>query len=133
MRRLVRRALGHLGQGRRNLEQQLRERQLDTQRAQFGKIEIERGHRLHAHSRHQDIGGDKRIAVTVAANPAADAEENRQLPIVIRETRGQQILHLRIQTRQFGKEGILVVADTVLDFIDHGQTVRAQHARMPHA
>ena len=133
MRRLVRRTFGHISQGRRDFQEQLRERQLDAQLAQLGKVEVKRGHRLHLQSHGQNVGRNEGIAVTVAADPTADAEKDRQLPIFIRKTRNQQILHLRVKTRQLGKKRILVVADAILDFIHHGQTVRTQHTRMPHA
>jgi hypothetical protein len=38
---------------------------------------------------------------------------------------------VNVQARQFGEEGVVVVADAVADFVDHRQPGRAQHARAP--
>jgi hypothetical protein len=72
-------------QFRRDLDQQLGQRQLAAQFMDFGQVAVERGGRLQAQGFAQDLGGDEGVAVAVAADPAADAEEGRQRPGLVRE------------------------------------------------
>ena len=58
-------------------DQQAGERQFAAEFVNFVKIVIEHGRRLQAQRFPQDVGSDERVAVAVAADPGADAEERR--------------------------------------------------------
>ena len=77
VRRMVGRACRQRFQFRRNGGQQLRQGQFAAEGVQLAKIELQCSRRLQAHPGAQNVGGDERVAVAVAADPAADAEEGR--------------------------------------------------------
>jgi len=85
--RVVGRAPGQTLQLGADHDQQVGQRQFDAQGVHFGEVEIERRARLQAQPFAQDLGGDEGVAVAVAADPAADAEEVRQLPVLLGEAR----------------------------------------------
>ena len=74
---MVGRVFGQFQQVRCHLHQQVGERQFAAQLMDLGQIMVECGGRLQAQRLAEDFGGDEGVAVTVAANPAADAEEGR--------------------------------------------------------
>ncbi len=112
-------------------DQQAGERQLATEFVNFIEIVIERGRRLQAQRFAQDIRGDEGVAVAVAANPGADAEERRQCPGPRGITGVQLPRDLDIEARKFAEEGFLEVGNTIFDLVQHLEAHRAQHARLP--
>ncbi len=125
MRALVGRTLGqrlHLGRHRR---EQRGDRQLGTQLVQLGQVKAQRGFAL-ARERHaQRVGADVRIAVAVAADPVAGAEEARDV------VPGQRALDLEVQPRHLAQERGAVVRERVFDFVRHTELRVTQHARLP--
>ena len=118
-------ALGELAQLGRHLHQQRRHRQLAAQLVHLGQVEAQ--HRLAlARQRHaQGRGADVRVAVAVAADPVAHAEERRDLEA------GQVPFDLRIELRDLAQEGALVVAERVVDLVGDAQLGGAQQAGLP--
>ena len=131
LRRVVGRVFGQGQQFRRDLDQQVGERQFAAQFVDFGEIVVERGGRLQAQRFAQDLGGDEGVAVAVAADPAADAKEGRQRPGFFRVALVQLLRDLDVEARQLGEEGFLEVGDAVLDLVEHLEAHRAQHPRLP--
>ena len=70
-------------------------------------------------------GADEGIAVAVAADPVAHAEEGRDL-----EAR-QGLLDLAVELGNLRQEGGAVVAERVLDLVVDGELGLAQHPRLP--
>ncbi len=131
LRRMVGGVFGEGQQFRRDLDQQIGKRQFGAQFMHFRQVVAERGGRLQAQGFAQDVGGDEGVAVTVATDPRTDAEEGRQCPALVREALLQLLRRLDVQARQFGEEGFVEVGNAVLDLVEHLQTDRAQHARLP--
>ena len=112
----------HLGAHRR---QHVRGRQLGTQLVHLGQVEAQCGLGL-ARQRHaQRLGADVGVAVTVAADPVAHAQEGRHL------VAGQGLLDLAVQLGDLPQKRGVVVAQRVLDLVGHRQLGGAQHARLP--
>ena len=133
LRRVVGRLPGQRQQRRGRSHQQLGKGQLAAQRVHLGTVMRQRRRRLDAHGVPQRVGGDEGVAVAVAADPAADAEERRQPPALAGKALRQLPLGLQVHARQLVEEGLLEVADAVAHFVDHVQPHGAQHARLPHA
>ena len=114
-----------------DLDQQVGERQLAAQFVDFVEIVLQRRRRLQAQGFGEDFGSDEGIAVAVAADPGADAEEGRQCPDLFRVALLQLLRRLDVEARQFGEEGFLEIGNPVLDLVDHLQPHRAQHPRLP--
>ena len=113
-------------------DQQAGDRQLRTERMQLRQIKIERARRLHAQRLFQHLGSHKRVAVAVAADPAAHLHEAGQLQLLeLTVLAAQQILEPGIQVRQLAQEGVVVEAEAVLDLVQHRQLGGAQHTRLP--
>jgi len=109
-------------------DQQAGERQLATEFVNFVEIVIEHGRRLQAQRFPQDVRGDEGVAVAVASDPGADAEERWQRPGLLGVTRVQLLSDLDVEARQFVEEGFLEVGDAILDFVQHLEAHRTQHA-----
>ncbi len=77
-----------------------------------------------------DIVRDKRIAVAVAADPAAYAQQRRHLDILV-ETRAQLFFQIGVNLGDFVQEGVAIKFQAVPDLIAHGQLGGAQHACLP--
>ena len=73
---------------------------------------------------------DERVAVAVAAYPAAHAQERlyiEGLAVIF----FQVFFQAGIQLRDFGEEGVAIKGQAVFYFIFHFQLGIAQHARIP--
>ena len=68
---------------------------------------------------------DERVAVAIAADPVAHAEEAGD--VVAR----QRLLDLAVEDRDLRQEGRAVVAERVLDLVVDGELGGAQHPRLP--
>ena len=108
----------HLGQAGRDAE-------LGTEFVQLNQV-VAQGHLAlplqgMAHGGGAHIG----VAVAVAANPVAHAQEGGQvLP-------GQGLLKVLVKLGNLAQEGGRVVGEGVLDLIGYGELAVAQHARLP--
>jgi len=122
---VVGRALGqglHLG---RHAHQQPRHRQLGAQLVHLQQV-VAQGHLgLSAQGQAQGLGRHEGVAIAVATNPVAHAQEGGDVQS------GQRGLQLRIQLGDLRQEGAGVVAQHVLDLVGHRQLGVAQHARLP--
>ncbi|MNS92525.1 hypothetical protein D3C72_1266670 [compost metagenome] len=80
----------------------------------------------------QDVGRDKRVAVAVAAYPAADLHEIGQFRIFPTGIAlGQHGFQRGIQFRQFAQNRVVVKRQAIGHFIHDGQLARAQQTRLP--
>ena len=127
---LVRRSVGEFAQCVADLHQMIRQAQAPAEDMRFAQVMLEgqRGMLLHRIQHH--IVGDERVAVAVAADPAADAQQRRNAD-VLAEARLQLFFQIDVNLRDFVEEGVAVILQTVLDFVAHGQPRGAQHARLP--
>ena len=76
---------------------------------QLLEIEAQRAGALPARGLTQHVGRDERVAVAIAADPAAHAQEGRNLWIVPgRVKRRERVLEGRVEARQFPQEGLVV-------------------------
>ena len=66
-----------------------------------------------------------RVAVAVAADPLAHAQETRD------RLRPEFAFELRVQLRDFAQEGGLVVAEGILDLVRDGELREAEQAGLP--
>ena len=80
----------------------------------------------------EHLRGDERIAVAIAAHPAADRDERRKLRAraIARQAR-DRILDVGDDARHRVDEGVAEIGERVLDLVAHAQLHRAQHARLP--
>ncbi len=86
---------------------------------------------LRPQRRAQDLLGHKRIAVAVAADPAADAQEGGE---ALREQdafAGERLFEICIEARQFAEEGIVVIGEAVGHLVDHPKARPAQQICLP--
>ena len=84
--------------------------------------------------RAQHRRSDVRIAVAIAADPAADGEERRQpRQSLQREALLQGVLELRVEARQLVQEGEAEIVDAVGYLVGDLQPGKPQHRREPEA
>ena len=91
----------------------------------LGEIKAQRHFTLAAQGLAQRGGRDVGVAVAVAADPVAHAQEGRH------GVAGQGAFHFTVQPRDFAQKRRLVVRQRILDLVGHGQPGGAQHARLP--
>ena len=99
--------------------------QLQPQRIEFMQVVRERRFAMQAERQCQRFRADKGVAVAVAADPVAHAEERRN------RLARQGFFQLGVQVRHFAQEGAVVVGQRVADFVGHAEFFVAQHARLP--
>src|SRR5262249_51187011 len=86
------------------------ERELRAKQMQLVEIEIERPLALHLNGLSQNVCGDERIAVAVAADPASRADEGGQVGIAPRWIEGRKsVFEIGIEARQLPQEGVVIV------------------------
>ena len=122
---LVGRRVGQRCHRRRHAGQHLADRQLGAQRMHLGQVEAQCHLALPRQGHAQRVGRDIGVAVAVAADPLAHAQEAGH------RKAGQVLLDLGVQLGDLAQEGALVVAQRVLDLVGHRQLGVAQHARLP--
>ena len=130
MRRGVGRGFGQRAQLIRNAGEIGGNRQFQAKRLQLGEIVPERACALHLHRAAHHLGSDERIAVAVAADPAAHAQERGQLAclaIILREF----VFEHAIEPRQLAQKRIVVERQPVADFVKHGELGPPQHVGLP--
>ena len=121
----VGRARGERHHGGADRRERRRDRQLGAELVHFGQVEPQRCFGLPRERHAQRVGGDEGVAVAVAADPVAHAEERRD------RMSGQGVFELAVHLRNLPQEGRAVVAQRVLDFVGDGELGGAQHARLP--
>jgi len=100
------------------------DRQLGAQAMQLLEMEAERTTTLHRQRLPRHLGGDERIAVAIAADPAAHAEERRHLATEL-------VLQVGIELGKGRQEGVVVIGEPVGDLVEHAQPVVAHQAGLP--
>lgn len=133
---LVLAVLAHVGRtlGQRlhfhgHVDQRGRERQLAAEVVHLGEVVAQRQLALPAQCVLERLGGDVGVAVAVAADPLAHAQEGRDRRCVA--ALRQRLLEVGVHARDLAQEGGLVVAQRVLDLVGHGELGEAQQARLP--
>ncbi|CFM96244.1 Uncharacterised protein [Bordetella pertussis] len=135
MGRVVAARVGQRQQRRVGLDQQCAGRQFGAQRVDFLQIVLEQHRGLPQQRAFQRGGVDIGIAVAIAADPAAHAQERferwgrrrERLDGLAVEQPGQ----VAVDARDDIEEGAAVIGQRVLDLVGHGQPRVAQHARLP--
>ncbi len=118
-------ALGQSLQGWTHWVQHGRQRQLKPQLVHLGEVVAQRHLRLTGQGQAQRVGGDKRVAVSVATDPVPHAEKRSNA--LARQSHFQRL----IQARNFPQKRGVVVTQGVVDLIGHAQFGKAQQSRAP--
>ena len=126
---LVGRALGQRLHLDRHVDQRGRQRQLAAEVVHLGEVVAQRQFALAAQCVFERLGGDVGVAVAVAADPLAHAQEGGDRGCVA--ALGQGLFEVGVHARDLAQEGSFVVAQRVLDFVGHGELGKAQQARLP--
>ena len=113
----------------RDVDQGGRERQFAAQVVHLGEVVAQRQLGLAAQRVLEGLGRDVGVAVAVAADPLAHAQEGRDRGRLA--ALRQRLLEVGIDARDLAQEGGLVVAQRVLDLVGHGELGEAQQARLP--
>ena len=79
----------------------------------------------------QRVSDDVRIAVSIAANPRSHAQKRRQTEPRRARIALQAPLQHGIEPRQLFEKGVTVIGETVFDFVEHTQSRKPQHRRLP--
>ena len=142
-------AIGLVGAVRRGVGRGLRQRrerrrhrdggrgqaQLGAERVRLVEVVLEHDRRLPARRLAQGRRGDEGIAVAIAADPAADAEQRRQCRAgrhgVADAVLAQQVLEPRLHRRRLAQERPAVVVERVLDLVRDGDARGAHQPRLP--
>ena len=128
----VGRAVGQRGQFRRHLGDQRRQREVGAERMQLLEIEREHARRLHAQRARQHVRRDERVAVAVAADPRADAQERRQFGCGCSGVATVQfVLERAIEAGHLGQERLLEEREAVRHLVEHFELLEPQDAGLP--
>ncbi|KWT90182.1 hypothetical protein APY03_3276 [Variovorax sp. WDL1] len=109
----------------RHVHQRRRQRQLAAKVVHLGQVVAQRQLGLAAHGVLEALGRHVGIAVAVAADPLAHAQERRDVAAA------QGLFELGVDARDLAQEGGLVVAQRILDLVGHGELGEAQQPRLP--
>ena len=121
----VGRAVRQLAHSRRDPDQHRRQRQLRAQVMDLGEVVAQRHFALAPQRVFQRVRADVGIAVAVAADPLAHAQEagHRML--------AQLALQVGVDLGNLAQEGGLVIAQRVLDLVGHRQLGETQQPGLP--
>ncbi len=134
VRRQIGRALGERVHLRGHVRQPRRQPELAAEQVHFLQVVREQQPRVQPLGRAQHVGAHVRVAVAIAADPAAHREKRRQpRQLLEREAFLQRVLELGIEPRQLLQEGEAEIVDAVGDFVGHLQLGGAQHRGEPQA
>ena len=122
---VVGRGFGQRAHLRRHGCQRGRDRQLGAQLVRFGQVEAQHRFALPRQRHAQGLGGDEGVAVAVATDPVAHAEEAGD------RVARQRAFELAVHARDLAQEGRVVVRQRVLDLVADAELGGAQHARLP--
>ncbi len=107
--------------------QQLRGRELGAELVDLAQVVAQRDLGLARQRQTQRVGVDMRVAVAVAADPVAHAEERRHR----RRRLPERAFEVAVEPRQRAQEGRRVVRQRVVDLVGDRQPGKAQHPRLP--
>ena len=107
------------------------ERDLAAQKMQFIEIVSEGTAALCPQRRAQYPFGHERIAVAIAADPAAYAQEGGQTIGESDALACELLFELGVKPRQFGEERIVVIRKAVGPLVDHQKARSAHQIRLP--
>jgi hypothetical protein len=111
--------------------QQRRDRQLAAQQVDFVQVVVQHHARLRAKRGSHGLCADVRVAVAVAADPAAQAQERAAGRRGGGRVRAKAAGQVAVQRRHLGEEGGLPVRQRVADLVGHRELLRPQHACLP--
>ncbi len=132
MRRVLARGRRPLEYLRRRAHQARRQPHLPAERMHLLEVVAEDQSRLLGYRDLQRARIHARIAVAVAADPAADGQERRQPRHAReRETRPQRLLKLAVEPRQLRDERQTKVRERVRDLVRHRELGEPQHGGQP--
>ncbi len=99
---------------------------------QLVEIETQRALALHGERLTRHVGRDEGIAVAVAADPAAHAQEGRHIEVApCRIAGAQPILEIGVKLRQRVQEGVVVIGQAIGDLVDDPEALAAHQAGLP--
>src|SRR5207248_10267422 len=104
--RSIRRSCRERRERIRNANQAAVERQLAAEFVQFVEIISEGAAALGPQCGAQHVLGDKRIAVAVAADPAAQPEKGGEAPSELHARTGELLFQIRVEPRQSREESM---------------------------
>ena len=108
------------------------QRQLAAELMQLVEIVAERAGALQSRGLVKHARGHIGIAVAVAANPRADAQEGRDpLPGRARALLGERVRDDAVEPRQFTEERVIVIGEAIGHLVDYGQAGLTQHVGAP--
>ncbi len=122
---------GEREQLRRGRDQPCGQRELRAQQVHFGEIVLEGQRRLGADRVGQRFRVDERIAVAVAADPGAGAQERRQRGAVDAEVAGEPRAEVGVDAGNLVEERVPVVGQSVVDLVLHRELRQPQHRGLP--
>src|ERR1700694_724421 len=96
------------------------------------EIEAQRSFALHAQGLAQDISRHERVAVAIASDPTADAQEGgyvQTCPLWINHL--QLVFEVGIETRELAKKRVVIIGETVRHLVEDPQPRPAQNAGLP--
>ena len=131
VRRGVGRASGQRAQFVGNIGKMRRQRQFRAEDVQLLQIEVHHPARLQPQGAAHDVGGDERIAVAVAADPASHGQERSQFTRLAALLPVQPVFQRAMQPRHLVQERVVVERQAVGDLIQHGQLGPAQQVGLP--
>ncbi len=108
-----------------------RDRQLRAEHVQLVEIELHHPARLQPQRAAHHVGGDEGIAVAVAADPAAHAQERGELACSRLAALLQPVFQHVDQPRHLAQEGVIVERQAVGDLVEHGELGPAQEIGLP--
>ena len=116
----------------RHVDQRGRQRQLAAQEVNFCQVVAQCHFGLAAQCVFQRQRAHVRVAVAVAADPLAHAQErgNGRRSAIFRCS-AQRLFQLGIDARDLAQESGLVVAQRILDFVQHRECGKAQQSGLP--
>ena len=104
-------------------------RQLRAQRVKFIEIEAEGAPALQHHGALHHIRSDERIAVAIAADPAAHPQERRQR--LRTALLAQTVLQPAVQARHLTQERVIVEGETVGHLVEHRELAATEQIGLP--
>ena len=108
-----------------------RHRQLFLERRDFAEVVCERGIGGAGCGQPDDVGGDIRVAVTVAADPGPGPQDRLLEQVRVRPTRPQRRAYFGVHLRDDLEEGRRVITQTGFDLILNLQPRQPDQRRLP--
>ena len=126
----IRRSIGKAAQVIADIDKTVGQGEAPAQKMCLFKVMLERYFGMLLHRKLHDIVRHERIAVAVAAYPAAYFQQGRDLDVLVK-ARFKLVFQIGVNSGDFLQKGVAVKLQSVIDFVVHGQLGGAQHARLP--